>query len=88
VTSMTTTQEFPGFLVTAKGRYITHADFLAFIGRAAKYEGFDGDDPVRAWLRAHKYPADLEQLTPTQVSYALSAAQAVILEQSPRARHL
>ena len=51
------------FLVTANDRYITHADFLAFIGRAAKYEGFEGDDPVHAWLRTHKYHTELKQPT-------------------------
>jgi hypothetical protein len=69
---------FPGFLRTQRGLYITHADFLAYIGRAAATSGIAGADTAQAWLTRRGFPADLARLSPSQVSRALFLAQRAI----------
>jgi hypothetical protein len=73
-----TDPDYPGFLRTARGQYITVRDFLAFIERAAEKDGTAGPDRARAWLQARGFPADIDRLTPRDVSLALLAAQKVI----------
>jgi len=73
-----TSTQFPGFLETADGRYITQTDFLTFIGRAAAINGGTGsNDPAGTWLRAHELPVPPAPLTPAQVTMALRAAESV-----------
>jgi hypothetical protein len=72
---------YPGFLQTLRGLYITHADFLGFIRRAAEKEGIRGDDPARAWLARRGLPTDPDRLTRAQVSLALFEAQKIIAPQ-------
>jgi hypothetical protein len=70
--------DFPGFLRTAQGLYISHADLLEFVGRAAAKSGIAGADAAQAWLTRHGLPADLARLSPSQVSRALFLAQRII----------
>jgi hypothetical protein len=70
--------DFPGFLRTQRGLYISHADFLSFVGRAAAKSGTAGDDAAQAWLTRHGLPADLARLSPPHVSRALFLAQRII----------
>jgi hypothetical protein len=72
------TLDFPGFLRTQRGLYITHADFLAYIGHAAATSAIAEADTAQAWLACHGLPADLARLSPSQVSRALFLAQRTI----------
>jgi hypothetical protein len=69
------TLDFPGFLRTQRGLYISHADFLAFVGRAAATSAIAEADTAQAWLARHGLPADLSRLSPSQVSRVLFLAQ-------------
>jgi hypothetical protein len=75
--------DYPGFLRTLRGAYISHADFLAFIGRAARLRGYTGDDAPRQWLRDNRLPTRLDSMTPRDTSRALFLAHRVLVAHQP-----
>lgn len=77
--------EFPGFLRTVEGGYITHKDFLTFIAGASTAQG-NMEARAKAWLRKQGVTGPIEALSPQEVTRLTEAAKKVILARVGRER--
>jgi len=83
---MSEPEHYPGLFQTAEGGWMTHKDFLSFIGGASPGES-DTTERAMAWLRRQGVTGPIESLSPEDVSRLCAAAQKIILARKDREKH-
>jgi hypothetical protein len=68
------TAEFPGFLITAEGGYITVDDFLSFVAGASPGQS-DTKTRAIAWLKKQGVSGSVESLSRQEVSPCRGGAE-------------
>lgn len=75
--------DFPSFLRSAEGGYLTVEGFLTFVAGASSAKSETKERAI-AWLKRQRVTGPVEALSPQEVSRLIEAAKKVILAKKGR----